>query len=65
MIASNIHIDYLDQHMSPVDYHIILKYQIIIFLFSIDEICFICHNACLNTFEEHVIHCKELLGVKY
>jgi len=34
-------------------------------LFPIDEVCAVCRNACLNTFGEHVVHCKELPGFKY
>jgi hypothetical protein len=37
----------------------------IIFLFSIDEICPICRTVCLDNFEKHVVHCRELLGFKY
>ena len=34
-------------------------------LFHIDEVCHICRKACLDTFGEHAIHCKELNGFKY
>jgi len=34
-------------------------------LFPIGEVCPICRKACLDTFGEHVVHCKELLGFKY
>jgi len=34
-------------------------------LFSIDEVCPVCHKAYLDTFGEHVVHCKELPGFKY
>ena len=53
-----IPIDELGQHMSPVEYHIILRYRLMIPLFSIDEVCHVCHKACL-------VHCKELPGFKY
>jgi len=49
--------------MSPVKYHIILKYRLMIPLFSIDEVCHVYRKACLNTFGEHVVHCKELVGL--
>jgi hypothetical protein len=34
-------------------------------LFSIDEVCHICHKACLDNFGEHAVHCRELPGFKY
>ncbi|GJZ49020.1 hypothetical protein Tco_0603210 [Tanacetum coccineum] len=34
-------------------------------LFSVDEICSVCRKACLNSFGEHAIHCKELSSFKY
>jgi len=34
-------------------------------LFHIDEVCPVCRKACLDTFGEHVVHCKELPGFKY
>jgi len=34
-------------------------------LFPIDEVCPICQKACLDTFGEHAVHCKELSGFKY
>nr|GEX69421.1 putative reverse transcriptase domain-containing protein [Tanacetum cinerariifolium] len=34
-------------------------------LFSVDVICPVCRKACLDSFEEHAVHCKELLGFKY
>lgn len=36
-----------------------------ILLFSIDKVCHVCHKRCLDTFSKHMIHYKELLGVKY
>ncbi|GKD76758.1 hypothetical protein Tco_1339379 [Tanacetum coccineum] len=51
--------------MSPVEYHTILKYRLMIPLFSVDEICLVCRKACLNSFGEHAVHCKELPGFKY
>ena len=33
--------------------------------FSIDEVCPVCRKACLDTFGEHVVHCKELPDFKY
>ena len=60
-----IPIDGLGQHMSPVEYRTILRYRLMIPLFPIDEVCPICRKACLDTFGEHAVHCKELLGFKY
>ncbi|GJW35894.1 hypothetical protein Tco_0058814 [Tanacetum coccineum] len=51
--------------MSLVEYHTILKYRLMIPLFSVDAICPVCRKACLNSFGEHAIHCKELPGFKY
>jgi len=34
-------------------------------LFFIDEVCHICRKAYLDTFREHVVHCKEFSGLKY
>ncbi|KAK2373110.1 hypothetical protein QL285_074171 [Trifolium repens] len=58
-------IDGLDQHMSSVEYHTILKYRPMIPLFPIDEVCPICRKACLDNFGEHIVHCRELPGFKY
>ncbi|GJV15438.1 hypothetical protein Tco_1360761 [Tanacetum coccineum] len=58
-------IDRLDQHMSPVEYRTILKYRLMIPLFLVDAICLVCRKACLDSFGEHAIHCKELSGFKY
>ena len=60
-----IPIDGLGQHMSPVEYRTILKYRLMIPLFPVDEICPVCHKACLDSFGEHAVHCKELPGFKY
>jgi len=60
-----IPIDGLGQHMSPVEYRTILRYRLMIPLFPIDEVCSVCRKACLDTFGEHVVHCKELPGFKY
>ena len=60
-----IPIDGLSQHMSPVEYHTILIYRLIIPLFPIDEVCPVCRKVCLDTFGEHVVHCKELPDFKY
>jgi hypothetical protein len=51
--------------MSPVEYRTILKYRLMISLFLVDEICPVCRKACLDSFGEHTVHCKELLGFKY
>ncbi|GJZ95308.1 putative reverse transcriptase domain-containing protein [Tanacetum coccineum] len=55
----------LGQHMSPVEYRTILKYRLMIPLFPVDAICPVCHKACLDSFAEHAVHCKELPGFKY
>ncbi|GJW38137.1 hypothetical protein Tco_0063982 [Tanacetum coccineum] len=60
-----IPIDGLGQHMSPVEYRTILKYRLMIPLFPVDAICPVCRKACLNSFGEHAVHCKELMGFKY
>ncbi|GJU25516.1 hypothetical protein Tco_1164137 [Tanacetum coccineum] len=60
-----IPIDGLGQHMSPVEYRSILKYRLMIPLFSVDAICPVCHKACLDSFGEHPVHCKEPSGFKY
>nr|GEX83388.1 putative reverse transcriptase domain-containing protein [Tanacetum cinerariifolium] len=60
-----IPIDGLGQYMSPVEYRTILKYSLMIPLFSVDAICPVCRKACFDYFEEHAIHCKELLRFKY
>ncbi|GJY73665.1 hypothetical protein Tco_0478096 [Tanacetum coccineum] len=51
--------------MLPVEYRTILKYRLMIPLFPVDMICPICRKACLDSFGEHAIHCKELPGFKY
>jgi len=60
-----IPIDGLGQHMSPVEYRTILRYRLMIQLFPIDEVCPVCRKACLDTFGEHAVHCKELPGFMY
>ncbi|GJV03634.1 hypothetical protein Tco_1337203 [Tanacetum coccineum] len=55
----------IGQHMSPVEYSIILKYRLMIPLFPVDAICPVCHKLCLDSFGKHAVHCKELLGFKY
>ncbi|KAL4589776.1 hypothetical protein LXL04_002686 [Taraxacum kok-saghyz] len=49
----------------PVEYRTILKYRLLIPLFSVDKLCSICRKACLDSFGEHAIHCKNLPGFKY
>nr|GEW45415.1 putative exostosin-like protein [Tanacetum cinerariifolium] len=51
--------------MSPVEYHAILKYRLMIPLFSVDAICHVCRKACLDFFGEHTVHCKKLPGFIY
>ncbi|GKB46371.1 hypothetical protein Tco_0897124, partial [Tanacetum coccineum] len=60
-----IPIDGLGQHMSLVEYRTILKYLLMIPLFLVDAICPVCHKACLDSFGEHAVHCKELPRFKY
>ncbi|GJU59436.1 putative ribonuclease H-like domain-containing protein [Tanacetum coccineum] len=60
-----IPIDSLGQHMSPVEYYTILKYRLMIPLFFVDAICPVCRKACLDSFGEHAVHCKELPRFKY
>ncbi|GKA55763.1 hypothetical protein Tco_0754835 [Tanacetum coccineum] len=43
-------IDGIGQHMSPVEYHTILKYRLMIPLFPVDAICLVCRKACLDSF---------------
>ncbi|GJT00103.1 hypothetical protein Tco_0821272 [Tanacetum coccineum] len=51
--------------MSPVEYRTIFKYRLMIPLFLVDEIYPVCRKACLDSFGEHDVHCKELPGLKY
>ncbi|KAL6545127.1 hypothetical protein OROHE_009792 [Orobanche hederae] len=55
----------LGLHISPVEYRTILRYRLMIPLFPIDEVCPVCRKACLDTFGEHAVHCRELPGFKY
>jgi hypothetical protein len=50
--------------MSSVRYHTILKYRLIVSLFSVDEVCFVCRKACLYNFGEYAVHCRELSDFK-
>ncbi|GJU97912.1 hypothetical protein Tco_1327183 [Tanacetum coccineum] len=34
-------------------------------LYLVDAICLVCRKACLDSFGEHAVHCKELPGFKY
>lgn len=51
--------------MSYVEYRTILYYCLMIPLFQIDEICPVFRKACLDTFGEHVVQCRELHGFKF
>ncbi|XP_035829967.1 uncharacterized protein LOC118479520 [Helianthus annuus] len=51
--------------MSPVEYRTILKYRLMIPLFPVDEVCLVCYKACLDSFGEHAVHCREVPGFKY
>ncbi|GJX36954.1 putative reverse transcriptase domain-containing protein [Tanacetum coccineum] len=44
---------------------IFVKYRLMIPLFPVDAICHVCRKACLDSFGEHAVHCKELSGIKY
>lgn len=58
-------IDGLGQHMSPVEFRTVLKYRLMIPLFPGNEPCPVCRKACLDSFGEHAVHCRELPGFKY
>ena len=60
-----IPINGLGQHMSPVEYRAIIKYRLMILIYPVDEICHVCRKACLDSFGEHAVHCRELPGFKY
>ncbi|KAK9080544.1 hypothetical protein SSX86_000302 [Deinandra increscens subsp. villosa] len=62
---SVIPIEGLGQRMSAVEYRAILKYRLMIPIFPNDEPCPVCRKACLDSFGEHAVHCKELPGFKY
>ncbi|KAM0008374.1 putative exostosin [Helianthus debilis subsp. tardiflorus] len=47
--------------MSAVEYRSIIKYRLMIPMFSNDETC----PACLDKYGEHALHCRELSGFKY
>ncbi|KAI3750270.1 hypothetical protein L2E82_20904 [Cichorium intybus] len=61
----SIPIEGLGLHMSPVEYRAILRYRLMIPLFPVDEICPVCRKACLDSFGDHAVHCRELPGFKY
>lgn len=48
-----------------VEYHIIVRYHLIIILFLIDELCLIFHKERLDTFREHLVNCREFSSFKY
>ncbi|KAJ0587678.1 putative exostosin [Helianthus annuus] len=60
-----ISIEGLGQCMSAVEYRAILKYRLMIPMYSEDETCLIFRKACMDKYGEHAIHCKELPGFKY
>ena len=62
---SVIPIEGLGQCMSAVEYRAILKYRLMVPLFPVDDPCPVCRKACLDSFGEHAVHCKELPGFKY
>ncbi|GJY40698.1 hypothetical protein Tco_0427968 [Tanacetum coccineum] len=53
-----IHIDSLGQHMSQMEYRIILKYRLLIPLFLVDAICLVCRKTCLDSFEKYTVNCE-------
>nr|GEX68727.1 putative reverse transcriptase domain-containing protein [Tanacetum cinerariifolium] len=55
----------LGQHISSVEYRTIFKYRLMIPLFLVDEICPVCHKVCLDSFGEHAVYSKQILGFKY
>jgi hypothetical protein len=60
-----ITIDGLGQHKSLVEYHIVLRYHLMIPLFPIDEVCLIYRKTWLDTFGGHAAHCRKLTWFKY
>ncbi|KAJ0492588.1 putative exostosin [Helianthus annuus] len=50
--------------MSAVEYRSILKYRLMIPMLPNDETCPVCRKACLDKYEEHVLHCRELSSLK-
>lgn len=56
--------DGIGRHMSSIECRTILRYCLITLLFSSNKVFHIYRKVCLDTFEEHVIHCMELLGFK-
>ncbi|KAK2458308.1 hypothetical protein QL285_005484 [Trifolium repens] len=58
--------DFLLAIYPSMEYRAILRYRLMISLFSKDEVCPVCHKACfLDTFGEHAAHCRELPDFKY
>ncbi|KAJ0935387.1 putative exostosin [Helianthus annuus] len=62
---SVVPIEDLGHCMSAVEYRAILKYRLMIPLFPVDDPCPVCRKCCLDSFGEHAVHCRELLGFKY
>lgn len=54
----DIPIDGIGQHISLVEFYTILRYRLMIPLFIIDKVFLVFCKACMDTFGEHVIHCK-------
>ncbi|GKE19027.1 hypothetical protein Tco_1426604 [Tanacetum coccineum] len=54
-----------DHILRDMEYRTILKYRLMIPLFSVDAVCPVCRKACLDFFGEHAVHYKELPGFKY
>lgn len=53
------------QHMSPMEYHDIFEYRLLIPLFTLEETCPVCRKECLDSFGEHTVHYNELSVFKY
>lgn len=48
-----------------VEYHIIVRYHLMIILFLIDELCLVFQKERSDTFREHSVNCRELSSFKY
>ncbi|KAJ0500679.1 putative exostosin [Helianthus annuus] len=62
---SVVPIEGLGQCMSAVEYRVILEYRLMVPLFPVDDSCPVCQKACLDSFGEHAVRCKELPDFKY
>ena len=55
----------LGQRMTPVEYRAILRYRLMIPLYSDGELCPVCKKSRLDAFGDHAAHCKHYPGFKY